>query len=856
MPHICNRCRREWDDAAAAENEFACTRKCGGHLVALDEPTTPDAPSDDGLAELPSILAIPLHDYQTETNPVLRLWHACDAVELALRLAVMLGVAELASKGPLTEDLRIRLRRPIEEPTLGRWKGMALDVVKRLPEHDGFCPALRSLVETIIVPLLDGSAGTRTPETSLSSLRNQLAHGGGVTQKVAVRLLAAWDPRLQSFSAALAPFAASAFVVRTAPGELGVIAGPSPRPSSWSPASAQIRERIEALLTRGDEVVAVRGERCLTLWPFGAFGRPLAANPDTPPAREATPQVYVRRGEVRLQLTAIGSDEAAISHSDDDALTRFLDLFRLDVPTLAATKAKAFAVPGFEAEVQKEGTKLVGRTIELDAVRLALAETQAGVLWLAGAAGIGKSCLVARIASEMLDEPKADVLVLPYRFKAGDARCSRESFLRYVLERLPGPEGEDREEGKDTSAKALLRKIGERLAALESQRALFVLDGLDEIAERDRTFASEVVLTLAAKGGTWLCSGRPEGGLPEVFAKARAIFDEGLPAMGGGDVRTMLIERIGSRRLTLLKGDRDEGDRVSNPFIARVVDAANGLPLYVELLIRDILGNRFRALDAGEKLPPSLEAYFEELLRACGIAVVEGLKPHLVATLAVAFEPLSPPMLTDILVRGGILADDDDALPFVLRALAAVGSMVKRTPTPTGQDGFTLYHHALRQHLELSPDAKGLLTLAKSRICTLAVEPVATSSPTARYLQHWGVKHLTQMVSCGGLGAVALVRLFDWTQSALYGVHTIDIEIDDTSRDLSFSIIKALVRIGARAELERIESSVQEHFDYLQHRYGGINSYQTSETINLAWDVLQSIRAALGDVPRYTSDTA
>jgi WD40 repeat protein len=708
-----------------------------------DELPAPIMTPDDGLAELPSLLALPLHHYKTETSPVLRLWHACDAIELTLRLAVMLGVGEFAAAGPLPDELRVKLKQSIEEPTLGKWKAMALELLRKLPGDGAFCPALLALVEDIVVPLLDGAGDPRTPERSFSSLRNQLAHGGGMTQAVASRMLVVWGSRLRAFSASLSPLAEMRLVVRTTPGELGVLAGPSPKPRPWMAPSPQIRDRIEAFLQRGDEVAAVRGDRCLQLWPLAAFGRPAPADAEEPPAREATLQVYARRGDVRLQFTAIGSEEAAVSHGDEMALARFLDLFRVDAPSDFVAKAYTFAVPSFEAEVRKEGAKLVGRTTELDIVRKTIAETEAGVLWLAGAAGSGKSCLVARVASELLDASPTPVIVLLYRFKAGDARCSRESFLRYVLERLPSPEGDAQE--RNASSRSLVRALHERLAAVDSGNVFFVLDGLDEIAERDHTFARDVVLRAAENGGTWLCVGRPENGLPEAFANARAIFPEGLPKMGEGDVRAMLIERIGSRRFSLLKGDRDNGDRVSNPFIANVVEAASGLPLYVELLIRDILGNRFRALDAGEKLPPSLGAYFEELLRACRISVIEGLKPHLIATLAVAREPLPAAALSHILVHGGIVPDDKQALPSVLRSLAAVGSMVKRVQTPNAQDGFMLYHHALRQHLETSPDANGLLLLARNRLCGLAVELVGASRAPAGYLQRWVVTHLVEV---------------------------------------------------------------------------------------------------------------
>ena len=47
------------------------------------------------LQQWPSVIALPLRYYLEEREPVLRLWHACDVVELLLRLLVTVGLADL-----------------------------------------------------------------------------------------------------------------------------------------------------------------------------------------------------------------------------------------------------------------------------------------------------------------------------------------------------------------------------------------------------------------------------------------------------------------------------------------------------------------------------------------------------------------------------------------------------------------------------------------------------------------------------------------------------------------------------------------------------------------------------------------
>ena len=88
-------------------------------MAAIEKLRTVSAPWD--ISSFPSILAIPLQEYVEETNPVLKLWHACDVVELTLRLLVIVGLADLKRKGELPRKLIGELRSRIEEPTLGKW---------------------------------------------------------------------------------------------------------------------------------------------------------------------------------------------------------------------------------------------------------------------------------------------------------------------------------------------------------------------------------------------------------------------------------------------------------------------------------------------------------------------------------------------------------------------------------------------------------------------------------------------------------------------------------------------------------------------------------------------------------------
>ncbi len=694
---------------------------------------------------LPSVLAIPLREYSIEADPVLKLWHACDVVELSLRLAVSLGVAELVRFGGLSDQTLAEFKPRIEEPTLGKWRGMAEAVAQVPPQQGAIFPELRRLIQDTLVPLLDGPTKARTPETSFSALRNRLAHGGGITRAAAARLAGMWGPRFEEAVKGIAWLSDLDFVVRHGEG-IAMLRGTATSPVRYEPKNDTTRVRIISSFVRGDEIVVVRGDHVLPLWPLTLYGVSVGPDPDAAPGQLETAQVFARRGEFRLQYTPVGSEDVCLGEGDDGGLDAFLSLFRLRSEDRSEIR-KSFAVRDFESDIRRDADKLVGRSGELEQVRRILGSTSDSVLWLTGPAGIGKSYLLARITADLLDEPSAYTLILPYRFKAGDDRCSRRDFFAFALERLQVCETLPKLAAVDDENKTLQERLEMRLNHLGDCSVLFVLDGLDEVAERDSGFAVEIPIRLMLPGVTWLCAGRSERGLAEVFTPncCTHLFPDGLTPMGAWDVRTMLLEKIGPLRRRLVANDRDVDDVVVNPFVERVTQCAQGLPLYVTYLIGDILAGRFRALDAGERLPPSLERYHEQLLMRCAVGIVHQVVTPLSATLAISHEPLSVATLVEALRESNLLPDGDEGPLVVKRALMALGSMVRRSKTPDGDEGYGLYHHSLRQHMEQSAETKVVLSTARKRLCEFVMRAGGSDSGLIpSYLLRQGINHLTE----------------------------------------------------------------------------------------------------------------
>src|SRR5689334_71042 len=86
-----------------------------------------------GVDGLPPILAAPLAEYAREEDARLALWHACDAVEMTLRLSVALGLGDWARAGGVPAAVRAEVARRLEAPTLGKWRGMALAIAAAPP---------------------------------------------------------------------------------------------------------------------------------------------------------------------------------------------------------------------------------------------------------------------------------------------------------------------------------------------------------------------------------------------------------------------------------------------------------------------------------------------------------------------------------------------------------------------------------------------------------------------------------------------------------------------------------------------------------------------------------------------------
>lgn len=754
---VCSSCGSQTLKLFAKQGRWRCINAaCGDDFPFQVDAigSTPDAGSmgtpEHALAgldveRLPSVIAIPLSEYAAEKDPLLCLWRMCDTIELTLRLVVAVAVADVlrASEQVLPAKLRATLAEEIDEPTLAGWRAMARELANQV--HDGaVVPEITHFVTGSLEPFLRGPelVKDRTVETSLASLRNQLAHGGGITRSVASKLLKLHAPRFEEVMRAGAWLREIELVTPRNDGLPAVLRGPHPGLRTFRPAGDAVLLEVRRASQAGDGVVLVRGTRVLSLWPFTVYGLPASSNPDALPPRVEVPQIYCRRGLLRLELTPVGSMELAQSEGSEEALRLFEGMFRRE-QTVATSK---WRVPGWEASLRRDSKKLVGREAEIAALRNAIDETQAGVLWLTGSAGIGKSILMARVACDLIDDAKGGEVVLPFRFKVGDGRCSQAAFLEFAIERLRATAGAEADADQSPRGKqrTLVDQLGDLLARIEG-RVVLLLDGLDEIATSAPDFASKVPLGLAGPNIIWVCAGRGERGLAEAFSslRCRHVFGHGVPRMSTDDIRCMLVRRLGFLTKELARSDHDTGGRVENPFIAAVEKNAEGLPIYVEYVIGDICTRRIQVLDERARLPASLAAYHEDMLKRCQVGSLQLILTPLVCLLAVAHEPLTEDALHALLVHWLRISTGSDGRSLLHMGLGAVQPILRLEWTPAGVEGYSLFHHSLRDHMETSETSREAMAIARRVVGDAALAWAAMGkTAAATYLFRQGVAHL------------------------------------------------------------------------------------------------------------------
>ena len=681
----------------------------------------------DLVDSLPTVLAIPLAEYERENNPVLTLWAASDLMEITLKFLVM---AALGEHEELPAELQEELRdKQLERPTLGNWMGMAEIIGNYLPSDTRLSeiPSTAARIRELL--------GTNESSESegLLSMRNKfLAHGGPCKQKQAQELVEIWKPKVDEVvENSLDWLSNHKLLAIDASGESFLLQGEEA--VEW-----EDKDNLATGSGVGSAWLLLEGT-FLPLGPLTTF--------DT---EERALNLYIRREEVGLQYLRM-DDEGGFQESGREEVEWFRKRFHSRLKNQSTSE---FIIHSFESDIRKEAARRVGRAEELEKLLHSLRSMDRGYLWIGGPAGIGKSNLMCCAMEALLDDPPENILVLPYLFRAGDDRCGKESFLRFVRERLEKSEllvpaetsSEEKEEGSqnkkipDNPIKEL-RDLFSRLQ--EGKKVLLLLDGLDEIAERSPRFVEDIIFGIFSDLDKFLLAGaaRPDFGIPESFLSCGALdpFPKGLPSMGENDARAFLLERAGNIRKRMLGMDKEKGEEVTNRFFAKVAERSDGLPIYLNCLLHDLHQGKISP-ENPDSLPRGIHAYHEELLQRHSLGDFQAVATPSLVILAMAHEPLTTVELTVFLKRMNRIGTEN--LELINRVLGLLSSMLKRAPDPGGEEGYTLYHHSLREHILNSSNLAETVISIRNSFSNSRLRPSGDALDV--YLYRRGVSHLLE----------------------------------------------------------------------------------------------------------------
>ncbi len=717
--------------------------------------------------DLPFIIAIPLEDFlRSGEKPVLRLWYACEIVEMLLRFVVTIGVFELRELNRLSPEVQAEFHHHIQVPMMGTWARLARAVaipLSGIPEPERLVPEIPDFV-TRLHALLDGDIEPKRWDTSFLQLRNHLAHGGGgiglpAAEKVLDDLVLPGLARLFANGKWLKELR---LVLKSGSGVFEMLHGTSVKPSLLEGTAVPTSELEKAFRDRATTLVLVRDGRAIPLSPLMTYeGKPSGRSG----------KVYSRQEGNQIDFSDLWGTSFGLYHGSEATLDEFRKLFGLDQQA-----PSRFQVQGFDTDLLRDAYGFVGRESELQSAREEVqralencsGKDSTRVLCLSGPAGIGKSFLLARLAysfGEFENSRRPEFLVLSFRFRAGDHRCSSRDFLLFFLERVvdwhdPG-DPELKKIPKDP--KDHRARMGKVLKTLGPKKILLFLDGLDEILKAEPGFLDCVLLPLAMPGVVWFCSGRPERAVSEGFSRPgcasvslecatrgpsekTADAASGLSGLEKQDIHKILEKVSGGLMTVLLKSERnpEDGNALYENFLDRVWEASGkGNPLYIRFLVKDIEEGRITSVNQVDDLPLSLEDYLENLcMRVIGLGTLYQVVTPLVCHLAIAMEPMSPEALAAVLVKRNLIPQDGDPVGWVRKGLNAVFSIVRTARTSSNEEGFTLYHNALRDHILQSETTGNAVQTAKRAICDLVMDEEAWTSRVGHYLLRWGPSHL------------------------------------------------------------------------------------------------------------------
>lgn len=664
---------------------------------------------NETVSKLICYIAHAYNEYLIEDHPNVKLHWLTDTVEITIRWLCAMNLAQIQmdNLGELPESILNEFKKNIKRPTLGVW----LNLLKKLSTYELNDPIIPEL--TLFYGNMINTEGLFPDHgdnySSILKLRNRIAHGGGTTKKQSLEYLSYYDKHLAKLVKGII------YLMR----DCQFYAGYNDtcyNLQGLNPSKVTLTHYVEGPFIKV-------GEQILSLWPLMDYNsiHQIDSKGAIVDKKVISPLVYTRFDKVGIQYTPLQCDA---SYSVGIKQKEFESIFALNVDHDKVKKSNRYEYQYLdylqEAKYLKE--ELIGRREELKTIKKWIKSIDAfdedhTCGFIHGGPGLGKSMLMASAAADLSNDNIHRLFY--YRFRGGDARNSKYWFIKLLRQCLLNWEAlsEVTKPSQDEilSLDEMLDDIYNRIECImeiepisankhhdEIKPVLRILiDGLDEVVMQEPSMI-RVIESIRGKGVVLFIASRLENGgeklLNMSWIEPLAFTNNvgELPRMSNSDIRAMLLESLSkSNRKLLIESDLDNEDVISNPMVEKIAKKADGLPLYIHLLIHDLHHNKF-SIENTNVLPDGLTDYYYELVGRMGINDVDSYKAPVVTLLSLVNEPI------DIEAIAYILHDIEEAPSFINLlhdVIKSISSLLKEMKTPENTTGYTLYHQSFKEFI-------------------------------------------------------------------------------------------------------------------------------------------------------------
>ncbi|MDB4142113.1 hypothetical protein N9733_01475 [Akkermansiaceae bacterium] len=723
MKHSDNKCP-ECSSALAAHGRFWFCEDCGYRELK-------DSDKWETLIEtLPSHLALALQDYSKEVDPLLQLYRLCDFAELCLRFhaAIALGIIEQGKGIATHRELRATLSECLGRPTFGQWINITEKAKSLLDETDPNVPSGFIEKTDQLLRLVEMPGHKNEPKKSVKALRNSLAHDGRFEKTRARELLNdnGHAQRFHEFCENSGLFFESFRLVGISSSDQAVILrGSTSKHNCEESGNLVLKDKKKTLANSGDVFLTVESGPCLKLSPLLTFEPPNGdrRNDYKKPQEKQSDcalQIFEKLDENHVPLYSVFCGDSFTSFASKIIQERFnrkfpLSKWREDVESKRQSKASEAANQKSAQPYRFRDIKdiyqredFVGRESELQKIEQWCIESKLGATIVFGLPGMGKTSLMLRALTQLKSCHKLrnSSFTTEHFFRSGDTRCSIQSLVRGLFYKMKGTgfQYDDFPSEADDSAlcdflkKALLEYLLTKKKGSENFKFIIVLDGLDELPPASSNEIIQFIKSFDEIGLLWILSSRPESNLLAKVnnSNIHSLFgNEGLPKLGEKHVRQLLLDELNPKqRYKFLR----EEDR-SNQFLRELIAKAQGLPLYLKILLRELRSEEGKDyIDRPDTLPNGLDEYYTSLLDTNNLDPAKIILPDLIALLSLARTPLPNETIEQCFTKHHLRSGENWSKIFK-EALRLGNTLTKKAYVWEGEQGLTLYHPSFREYL-------------------------------------------------------------------------------------------------------------------------------------------------------------